>query len=130
MQIAIRIVAGLLGGLGALAAILFWFMTDSAAHGIGLDATGAMGLAAVRADIAGFFGAQALFALLTAWTGRAEYALPPVVLMSFALFGRALSIALGGFDPAIVSGMLIEAVCIAIFVVAWRVLRTESVPVG
>ena len=127
MKIAIRIIAGLLGALGALAAILFWFLTAGSAQGIGLVAIDATGLAAVRADIAGFFGAQALFAFLVAWTGRAEYALPPVVLMSFALFGRALSIVLGGFDSAIVSGMVVEAVCIAVFAFAWRTLGREAV---
>ncbi len=123
MKAAVRIVIGLLGLLGAFAAILFWFSTENAAHGVGLAATDARGLAAIRADIAGFFGAQALFALLAAWKGRAEYALPPIVLMGFAFTGRVISLLIGDFDPGIVSGMVVEAATIAIFLFTWRTLR-------
>lgn len=124
MKTAIRVVAGILGAFGLLATLLFWFSADSSANSIGLVPVGHIGPASIRADVAGFFGAQTLFAFLTAWTGRGEYALPPIVLMSFAIFGRVLSIALGDFDPAVVSGMVVEAICIAIFAYAWRTLRT------
>jgi hypothetical protein len=43
--------------------------------------------------------------------------------MSFAIFGRVLSLIIGGFDAAIVSGMVVEAICIAIYAFAWRTLR-------
>lgn len=124
MKTAVRVLVALAGILGLIATLSFWLSPGSAATGVGLLPIDAKGLASVRADLAGFFGAQTLFAFLTAWKGRAEYALPPIVLMSFALFGRVLSIAFGGFDPAIVAGMAVEAIMIALFAFAWRTLRT------
>ena len=50
--------------------------------------------------------------------------MPWIVLMSFALFGRVLSIAFGGFDPAIAAGMAVEGFMIGLFAFAWRTLRT------
>jgi hypothetical protein len=116
-----------IGGLLALAATLFfWLRPEGAAQGVGLTVANAIGLATVRADLAGFFGASGLFALLAAIRARPEYALPPIVLMSFAIVGRLLNIALGSFDPAFLNPIAIEAFVIAIFVGGYRVLQTST----
>jgi len=126
MNIAIRIAVGLLGLFGVFMTVLFWLSTNSAAGSMGLMAVNASGLAAIRADIAAFFGVVGVFSLLTAWRGDGQYALGPMALMGFALFGRIVSSVLGDFDPAIVPGMVIEAVSIGILALAWRSLKPTA----
>jgi hypothetical protein len=123
MNLIARILVALAGLFCLFMTVLFWFQTNSALESFGLLASNAAGLGAARADFAAFFGVQALFAGLTVWKGRGEYALPPLALMSFAIFGRALSLIMSGMNEAVVSGMVVEAICIAIFAFAWRTLR-------
>ena len=123
MKLAIRIVMGLLGLLALAATVNFWLRPELAAQGVGLTVANPMGLASVRADIAGFFGVAGLFALLAAWTGRADYAPTTLALMSAALLGRLINIALGSFDSTMLVPMGIEAVTIVIFLFGYRMLR-------
>jgi hypothetical protein len=125
MKTVIRIVIGLLGLLALAATVNFWLRPELAAQGVGLTVANPMGLASVRADIAGFFAVSGLFALLTAWTGRAEYALTTLALMSAALLGRAINIVLGSFDQTMLVPMVIEAVTIVIFLFGYRTLKAN-----
>jgi len=126
-----RILIGIAGVLGLLAACTFWLEPDRAGSGIGLLVANATGNATIRADIGGFFGASGLFALIAAIRGDARFALGTLVLMAFALFGRVLNLLLSGWNPIFLPPMLIEVFVIAVFAFAWRALReTEQIQAG
>ncbi len=122
MKTLIRIVMGLLGALALFATVMYWLRPESMAQSVGLTVANAAGLATVRADLAGFFGASGLFALLAAWTGDGRYALTTLALMAFALLGRIINIAFGSFEQAMFVPMGIEAVAILVFAFGYRTL--------
>lgn len=119
---ALRILVGLAGAAGIAAAIAFWLHPDTTAHGVGLAIANATGSATVRADMAGFFGASGVFALLAASRNDGRYAFVVLVLMVFALGGRLINIAPSGYTPALLPPMIVEIVVIALFAIAARTL--------
>jgi hypothetical protein len=122
MTLIFRVLAGLAGVAGLIAAVAFWIHPDAAAQGLGLTIANATGTATVRADMAGFFGASGVFALLAAVRSDARYAFVVLVLMLFALGGRLINVVLSGYAPALLPPMVIELVVIALFAATTRVL--------
>jgi hypothetical protein len=118
----IRILIGIAGVLGLSAALLFWLRPESAAAGVGLAIANGAGTATIRADIAGFFGASGVFALLAAVRNRAHHAFAVLVLMAFALFGRIVNLVFVGWNPVFLPPMAIEVMVIVLFAFACRVL--------
>jgi len=122
MTLILRVLVGLAGAAGLVAAIAFWIHPEAAAQGLGLTIANVTGTATVRADMAGFFGASGVFALLAGIRSDARYAFVVLVLMLFALAGRMINVVLSGYTPALLPPILIEVVTVALFSVATRVL--------
>jgi hypothetical protein len=78
------------------------------------------GIATIRADFPAFFITASLFALYGAWTMRRTPLLVPLGLLSIALFGRFVSIALDGLSETTFPPMIAEAAMIAVVLVAYR----------
>ena len=64
-----------------------------------MDTPACSHLDSIRADIAGFFGAAGLFALVAAISGQSRFALVTLVLMAFALSGRVINLLAAGWNP-------------------------------
>ena len=126
MATLFRVLIGVLGVLGLLAACLFWLDPERAGAGVGLDLANATGAATIRAQIAGFFAASGLFALVAAVRNRPQPALGALVLVLFALFGRIVNVVRGGWSPLFLPPIAIECVTIAIIAFAWHFMRQRS----
>ena len=122
MKIVVRVLIGIAGALGLVAALMFWLEPERAAQGVGLALANPTGTATIRADIAGFFAASGVFALIGSIQGRAEPVFGTLMLMSFAFLGRLLNVAMSGWNPMFLPPMLIEIVVIALFAFAYRTL--------
>jgi hypothetical protein len=85
-----------------------------------LSPLGSQGLATLRADFPGFFIGASVFALVGAWTGQARPLLVPILMLSLALFGRFVSIAIDGMAPTAVQPMVAEAVMVTLLLLGWR----------
>ena len=110
----LRVLIALIGGAALLLAARLWWMPDVAAADFGLQAINPVGIATLRADVAGYFIAAGLLLLWAAWR-RAAWALTPVlVLLGAALAGRTIGLLLDGNAPGVTTPMLIEVVLIAI----------------
>jgi|688.fasta_scaffold581413_2 hypothetical protein len=121
MALVARILVGLVGLLFLGLMLGAWARPEALAAAMDLSATGALGLAAIRADLGGFFGAGGAFALAAAVTGRREFLLPPLALVGLALLGRLITAA-SGFTPAMAAPMVIEVALVALFALGRRVL--------
>ena len=82
------------------------------------------GLATMRADFTAFFVTGGAFALFGAWRGRAEPLAVPLILLTIALFGRFVSLAVDGAWPTAFEPMIAEAAMIAILIAGRRALAT------
>jgi hypothetical protein len=122
------ILRALVGASGAaclaLAAII-WLDPARPAAQLGLAPTGALGIATLRADVAGFFGAAGLMALSGAVRGEARLLTAPLVMISIALAGRTITLARLGDAPGLVTPMAIEGVLLAALVAA-RLFMKET----
>jgi hypothetical protein len=112
---ALRALAALAALFLLFVATRFWLDPVAAAAGMGLAPHGPLGLATLRADNAGAFGAIGLFALFGAVRGDGRLFVPPLVFLGIAIAGRILTLAVVGMSPPLVPPMVIEAVLIALF---------------
>lgn len=120
MTMVLRALVGIAGLLAVLVAARMWMAPEEAAAQLGVAATGPLGLASIRADMGGFFGAGGVFALAAAFKGRGGLLVAPVVLIGLALTGRLVAVAMNGFVPEMGPPMAIEAVLLVLFVAGWR----------
>ncbi len=120
MQLVLRVLVGIAGLLGVLVAARMWLAPAEVAAQLGVAASSPLGLASIRADMGGFFGAGGLFALAAAIKGRGGMLLPSVVLVGLALTGRLVAVVINGFVPEMGAPMAIEAALLVLFVAGWK----------
>lgn len=120
MQLVLRVLVGIAGLLGLLIAARMWMVPAEVAEQLGVAAASPLGLATIRADMGGFFGAGGLFALAAAIKARGGMLLPSVVLIALALTGRLIAAVMNGFVPEMGPPMAIEGALLVLFVAGWK----------
>ena len=123
MQVALRVVVGVFGALGALALLQLWLHPAKIAAGLGLVGQGWQGQSALRSEVAGFFGAAGLLSLAGAVRNDRRLLVGPLVLIAIAFAGRFVMIALDGWSSTVVPAIVVEAVLLAIYLAGYRSLR-------
>lgn len=105
----------------------FGFLSNPAKSGadFGLEATGAMGLSAMRGDFTAFFWVAAGFMAVGAWQKRGDLLVAPLALFLVAVSGRALNLAMvgpyeGWWQPMLVETLHVAVLATAIRVFDWR----------
>lgn len=115
MQIVIRALVGLLGLAGVLIALRIWMAPEEVAVQLGVGVNGPLGIATIRADMAGFFGGAGAISLFAAIRNRGRLLVAPLLLVAIALAGRVLTVALNGYSDVMLPPMAIEAVLVTVF---------------
>ncbi|HEX5378717.1 MAG TPA: hypothetical protein VFW47_09080 [Phenylobacterium sp.] len=110
----IRILLGAVGVLAVLLALRIWVNPVAAGAALGVEGRGGLGLATLRADVAGFFGAAGALALAAAVRDDRRLVTAPLVMIGLALTGRLITVALGGLEPAQVPPIVVEAVLVVV----------------
>jgi hypothetical protein len=118
-----RILVGLLGAVALRMMLNIWFHMGSVTGALGIIPGGLVGRATVRADIGGLFGGIAVFCLMAAWKQSRLWALGALVLVSTAILGRLIGVALDGSGPGVWGPIGVEAVMIFILLWARKVWR-------
>jgi len=116
----LRGLVGLLGVLGLLITSQLWLNPAGPAAKLGVAAMGPLGLATIRADMGGFFGAVGILAVWAALKGQGKVLTAPLLLVSLALTGRVIAVAMGGLTPNMVEPMVTEAVLVVAFAAGRR----------
>lgn len=122
MTMVLHVWVGVAGLLGVPVASLMWMAPEEAAAQLGIAATGPLGLASIRADMGGFFGAGGVFALAASFKSSGGLLLALVVLVGLALAGRLVAVAVNGFVSEMGPPLVIEVVLCLVFVAGWRPL--------
>lgn len=123
------IARGLLGLVALLMlaiALRVWTQPLIFAATLGLGADGPLGVASLRADLGGFFGAGGLFALLAALRSDRRWLAPALILLGLALTGRVISLIASGGGVQQIPPMVVESVLIAILFLGWRLMRPRT----
>jgi len=123
MQVALRVIVGLLGVVGVLVLLQVWLDPARIAAGLGLVGEGWQGQSALRSEVAGFFGAAGLLSLAGAIRNDRRLLVGPALLVAIALAGRFVTIALDGWSSVVVPSIVAEAVLLAIYLAGYRSLR-------
>lgn len=129
-MLALRLVVGAVGLLAVLMAARIWTDPAAVAAQLGLTPGGALGLATLRADIAGLFGATGGLALVASVRSEGRLLLGPLVFIGVAFAGRLVNLAVVGFTPDQVAPLLVEVVALGVFAVGFRGLVPGAVPAG
>ncbi|MDP2213295.1 arylsulfatase [Phenylobacterium sp.] len=120
-----RGLVGLVGLLMVAITLRIWTQPQMFAATLGLAADGPVGVASLRADLGGFFGAGGLFAILAALRSDRRWLGPALILLGLALTGRVISLIASGGGVMQIPPMIVEAVLIAILAFGWRILRPK-----
>ncbi len=124
-----QIIGRILIGLNALAALaifaLIYARPLELAGALGVSGEGALGLATIRADMGGFFGAWGLFCFVAALTGRRGLLLAPIALLGFALVGRLFTYVTAGGGAEALQPILVEVVSLTLILLG-RALMGRS----
>lgn len=122
---AARLGAGLLGAAFLLLALRIWAAPALVAGNLAIAPVGELGLASLRADLAGFFGVGGGFALWAAVKRQRQWLIPPLALLGVALSGRVLTLVLDGGGIRQIPPMVVEALALIILALAWRALAPQ-----
>lgn len=126
MRNVFRMGMGISGLLSLMTMANLWLNTKAAAAMIGLAPDNMTGLATVRADIAGLFGGIGLLAIFAAWKEDSAIAGWALLLVSCALTGRIVSLAIDGAEAASWPPIIVECFTIAIMIGARRMWRNQT----
>lgn len=121
-----RIVLGLQGAAAVFIAANVWMDPVRVAAQLGVAPIGDLGLSTIRGDIGGFFAGAGLFMIAAALTAERRWLFAPLAFTSLALAGRVYAMLVIGMKPEFVQPMTIEAVTIAILVVAYMLLGRKA----
>ena len=122
MARVVRIVVGVVGLLGVLVALRIWVAPAAVGAQLGVMGQGGLGLATLRADFAGFFGAAGALALAAAVRDDRRLLTPPLLMIGLALSGRTVTAVADGLDPAQVLPMVVEAGLLVLLALGRRTL--------
>ncbi len=124
MPIAIaRALIGLAGLLGVLLAGRIWVNPVDVAGNLGLGAQNILGIATLRADVAGFFMVTGGFLMAAALKSDARLLLAPTLLVAAALSGRIITFAFTDAAIETLPPMVIEVVLLVLFDYGRRAFR-------
>jgi hypothetical protein len=123
MQMALRLIVGLVGLFNMAIGLLFLLAPAKGAEAFFLSPIGSQGLATMRADFPGFFITGGAFALIAALRRDADAVLVPIMLLALAITGRAVSLVADGMGPAAVPPMVAEALMISLLGLYRRSLK-------
>ncbi|OYU69371.1 MAG: hypothetical protein CFE28_04755 [Alphaproteobacteria bacterium PA2] len=122
----IRGLVGIAGLLGLLVATRLLLQPEATGLKLGLTPVGSLGLATIRADVAGFFAVTGGLSLFAAWKNDRALILAPLLLIAAALAGRCLNLAVQGVSPELVPPMVIEAALLVLLAFGRRSLGTRG----
>ena len=126
MKRTMQILVGMVGLLNFLIGLGFLFNPSKMATEFALSPLGTQGMATMRADFPAFFLTGAIFSLIGAWRADRTPLLVPLMLLTFALLGRFVSIALDGTAPTTVPPIIIEAAMIGLLGLAYRTFGKQA----
>jgi hypothetical protein len=123
MRLVLRLMLGVIGLAALLLAARLWMDPAMAAAKLGVAANGPLGMATLRADLAGFFGVAGGLTLAGAIRSDARFLTAPLLLIGAALTGRVVTVIAMGLKPEMVGPMVVEAVLLVVLAFGRRTLR-------
>lgn len=123
MRLVLRLLLGVIGLLALILAARLWMDPAMAAAKLGVAATGPLGMATLRADLAGFFGVAGGLTLAGAIRPDARLLTAPMLLIGAALTGRVVTVVAMGLKPEMVGPMVVEAVLLVVLAFGRRTLK-------
>ena len=118
MQIAIKIVVGLMALLFTLMGLNLMFNPESAPVQFGIEAAGMHGLSTLRGDLGGMFLGSAVMLGWGVLRGRTTLFLAVAVLMGAIAFGRVIGFVADGANSQVIMPFIVELVMVVVLVFA------------
>ena len=121
MDLALKILVGLIALLLLLMGFNLMFAPESAVAGFGITPDGVQGLNTIRGDLGGMFIASTVLLGLGLWKGQPQWYLAVAITMGAIAFGRGVGFALdSGPATADLTPFIAELIIVAILVLASR----------
>ncbi len=118
MQIAIKVVVGLMAALFLVLGVGVMFDPTTAPAQFGVEALGPVGMSTLRGDLGGMFLGSAVMLAWGILRGRTTLFLAVAVLMGAIAFGRSIGFVVDGANPRVITAFVVELVMVVILVFA------------
>jgi hypothetical protein len=128
MKRTMQILIGVVGLFNMMIGLSFLFNPAKMAADFALSPMGTQGMATMRADFPAFFLTGAVFSLIGAWRADRRPLLVPLMLLTFALLGRFVSIVFDGTATTTAPPMIVEAAMIALLGLAYHTFGRSAQP--
>jgi hypothetical protein len=128
LQKLVRVSIVLTGLFLVTLAVFFLKEPNVAAATLGVGAIEPYGVAALRGDFAGFFGAAGILTLYASYRSDPRYLIAPMLLMTLAVAGRLITFIANGHDHTMWAPIVIELVIIKILFFGRRTLARTPAP--
>ena len=128
LQKLVRISVVLTGLFLVALAVSFLMEPNVAAATLGVGAIEPYGIAALRGDFAGFFGAAGVLTLYASYRSDPRYLIAPLLLTTLAVAGRLITFIANGHDHTMWAPIVIELVIIKILFFGRRALVPTPPP--
>ena len=126
MQIALKILVGLIALLLLFMGVSAMLAPSGAAVNFGVTPEGIVGLSTLRGDIGGMFVAGGVMLTLGILRGQTIWFLATALLMGLIALGRLIGFVVDGVEQSVLTPFIFELVFVAIFVVAHRQLSADT----
>jgi hypothetical protein len=126
MDKGIKIFIGLLSILLIVLGMKTMFDPTSMIERFGMDPLGLTGLNSLRSMFPGMLIGSGLMMQLGFWKKNTTWYLAAALLMGVVAFGRILSFAVDGFDPASVPPTVLELLALVVLMVADKKLGGQT----
>jgi hypothetical protein len=120
MQIALKVLVGLIGLLLGVLGVRWVFAPESVAAELGIGLSGAVALNTARGDVGGLFIGGALLCGLALARGDGHPLRAAALLLGCVAAGRTVGIATDGFAPESATAIAVELAMIAVLLLAAR----------
>ena len=120
MQKLLRVIIGLFGILFIVLAAGFLLDPVQAASKLGVGPLAPLGLATLRGDFVGFFGAGGILSVMGAVRNDSRYLAALLLMIAMTLAGRLITSATSGFDVAMGPPMLVEVLIVLALALGYR----------
>jgi ribonuclease Z len=126
MQRILRFLAGLSGLLFLALGLMLLFAPAKQSVPFAVLATGNAGLSTMRGDLGALFLGMALFTLVGAIRGLAQWLAVPAIFLSLIVLGRMLNLILDGRSREGVLAAVLEVILIALLLLTMASLRRSA----
>jgi len=119
-----KLLVALVGLFSLAMGLMAWVQPAQISEIVGLNPNGTLGMHSLRGDVGAVFLASAIGCMLALFKGKVAGLKLPIIIYSFVLIGRLISLVINGSGEGVMTPIIVEVVLIGASVFAYKTLKS------